>query len=158
MSSLSPLPPPTVCSWHHRTKVHLAGHWLPRALLTDRQPKAPILTSSVWSGRAAGRPQRLPDITGSPEAALALALSPRLKSVFVCVSMNFSLERSLNQSPGSRHVGLFLLAPHPDGSSGNWVSGSPGYSLRLLGGMWHLKEIRPPPLPRNRGCRGGVTP
>lgn len=101
----------------------------------NRQPKALTLTCSVWSLRTAGRPQRLPDISGSPEAALALALSPRLKLVFVCVNMNFSLECSLNQSPVSRHVGLFLLAPHPDGSSGNWVSGSPDYSLGLLGGM-----------------------
>lgn len=30
-------PPHTVCNGHHRTEVHLAGHRLPGALLTDSQ-------------------------------------------------------------------------------------------------------------------------
>lgn len=150
-------PPPTVCRGHHGTEVHLAGHRLPGALLTDGRPGHPPLARAglvapqeAFRDPAFPRPRlrrRGPD------------LRPLRRPPLACVSMNFPLEHSLNQSPASRRVPLFLLAPHPDRSSGNWVSGRvqiiiSDYSvecdirrrLPLATALWV------------RGRRGGVLP
>lgn len=156
MSSSSPFLPPTVCSWHHRTKVHLAGHWLPGALLTDREPKAPTLTCSVWSGRTAD----LRDSLTSLARLRQLWFWPSLRGLSWCLYVwvwTFLWSAVWTKALWADTLGSFYwhhiqMDPQVTGYQAVQIIVS-DYLVEC--DIWKRSY---PPLSRNRGWCGGVLP
>lgn len=152
----SPFPPPTVCSWHHRTKVHLAGHWLPGALLTDSQ--------KPWLSHAASGLVELQDDLRDSLTSLArlrqLWLWPSLWGLSWCLYVwvwTFLWSAAWTKALWADTLGSFYwhhiqMDPQVTGYQAVQIIVS-DYSVEC--DIWKRSH---PPLPQNRGWRGGVLP